>query len=59
MPGDGAADEEVILDALFALLVRHLFAKAETATARSRSTYVSLSFGYYHETPGSFDDEAP
>ena len=59
MASDGAALEDDIVTALSLLLERHRAAKAAPGTiTHGVLDVLNLSFGYYHETPGSFDDES-
>lgn len=53
MYGDGAADETDLIDSLEKLLVWNRLRKED-----QRLDVLTLSLGYYHETPGSVDDEA-
>ena len=59
MYGDGVADEANIVEALQLLYARQLLAHcASRRKYGPRVDVLSLSLGYYHETPGTFDDEA-
>jgi len=53
MYGDGAADETDLIYSLEKLLVWNRLRKEDR-----RLDVLTLSLGYYHETPGSVDDEA-
>jgi len=56
MHGDGVTDEAYLVETLGLLYVRQLL----THSGRGKGPAVdvlSLSLGYYHETPGAFDDE--
>jgi subtilisin family serine protease len=57
MYGDGAADEADIIDALQRLLLWH-WVGLDGAEKHPPLDVVSLSFGYYHETPSAVEDEA-
>jgi serine protease len=57
MYGDGAADETDIIDALQRLLLWHWLG-LDGKDDHGPLDVVSLSLGYYHETPGSVEDEA-
>ena len=58
MYGDGAADETDIIDALQRLLLWHWLGLRRSKDDHGPLDVVSLSLGYYHETPGTVDDEA-
>jgi len=57
MYGDGAADETDVIEALEKLFLWNRLRRQGRADGPALDV-VSLSFGYYHETPGSVDDEA-
>jgi len=57
MYGDGAADETDVVEALEKLLLWNRL-RLQGRVDGTPLDVVSLSFGYYHETPGSVDDEA-
>ena len=57
MYGDGAADEADIIDALQRLLLWH-WVGVDGKDDHGPLDVVSLSFGYYHETPNAVEDEA-
>jgi subtilisin family serine protease len=57
MYGDGAADEKDLIDALQGLLIWH-WLRADGREEGDPLDVVSLSLGYYHETPGAVEDEA-
>ena len=57
MYGDGAADEVDLVSSLQKLLIWHRAGLAGTK-GFTPVDIVSLSLGYYHETPGAVDDEA-
>ena len=57
MYGDGAADEGDLIDALQRLLVWH-WVRLDGKEEGEPLSVVSLSLGYYHETPGAVEDEA-
>jgi subtilisin family serine protease len=56
MHGDGVTDEAFLVETLGLLFVRQLLAQAGTGKGPAIDV-LSLSLGYYHETPGAFDDE--
>jgi subtilisin family serine protease len=57
MYGDGAADEADLIDALELLLLWH-WCGVDGKDDHGRLDVVSLSLGFYHETPGAVEDEA-
>ena len=57
MYGDGVADEADVIDALQLLYARQLLALRDPDTHGPVIDVLSLSLGYYHETPGTFEDE--
>jgi subtilisin family serine protease len=57
MYGDGAADEADIIDALHRLLLWHWLGLDHRAKHGPLDA-ISLSFGYYHETPSAVVNEA-
>ena len=56
MHGDGVTDEAFLVETLSLLYVRQLLAHSERGKGPAIDV-LSLSLGYYHETPGAFDDE--
>jgi serine protease len=56
MLGDGVADEAFLVETLSLLYLRQLLVHAGTDKGPAVDV-LSLSLGYYHETPGAFDDE--
>jgi len=56
MWGDGVADETDVVEALTGLFLRQLEA-IRSGNRADMVDVVTLSLGYRHETPGSFDDE--
>ena len=58
MYGDGAADEADIIDALHRLLALALGRSETHRRSTAPLDAISLSFGYYHETPSAVENEA-
>jgi subtilisin family serine protease len=56
MYGDGVADEAFLVETLQLLWIRQLLVQRGRHEGPSIDV-LSLSLGYYHETPGAFDDE--
>ena len=56
MHGDGVTDEAFLVETLGLLYVRQLLAHSGAGKGPAIDV-LSLSLGYYHETPGAFDDE--
>jgi subtilisin family serine protease len=56
MHGDGVTDEAFLVETLSLLYVRQLLAHSQRGKGPAIDI-LSLSLGYYHETPGAFDDE--
>ncbi len=57
MMGDGACAEDEVIRALTGVYAYHREVQDGT-TKGAPVDVVTMSFGYYHETPGAFDDEA-
>ena len=57
MYGDGAADESDVIEALEKLIIWNRL-RHQGRVEGPPLDVLSLSLGYYHETPGSVDDEA-
>ena len=57
MYGDGAADEADVIETLEKLIIWNLL-RQQGRVDGAPLDVVCLSFGYYHETPGSVSDEA-
>jgi subtilisin family serine protease len=56
MHGDGVTDEAFLVETLSLLYVRQLLVHSRRGKGPAIDV-LSLSLGYYHETPGAFDDE--
>jgi len=59
MPADGAVAEQEVLTALNQLLRVHLDGQATDAKNRDVIDVLSLSMGFYHETPQDVADDGP